>query len=251
LKRRKKMIYENEIHDEERSFYGLKNATIKNCKIDGPADGESAFKECRGIQVENTYFNLRYPFWHNDNVKITDCEMTENCRAALWYDKGVDIENCKMECDYSKAREKAFDMLSGRSLSKKELCEKLSRKGYDEAVVVEVANELEELGYINDYDYAMLFMEHCREKMWGSKKIRYEMNQRGISNDIIEEILSECNEYDMLDEIKEIIISRYSSRDLTDMKTKASAVRYFASRGFDFSLINSAISAAIEELANE
>jgi len=162
-----------------------------------------------------------------------------------------DIENCKMECDYSKAREKAFDMLSGRSLSKKELCEKLSRKGYDEAVVVEVANELEELGYINDYDYAMLFMEHCREKMWGSKKIRYEMNQRGISNDIIEEILSECNEYDMLDEIKEIIISRYSSRDLTDMKTKASAVRYFASRRFDFSLINSAISAAIEELANE
>ena len=83
------MIYENEIHDEERGFYGLKDATVRNCKIDGPADGESAFKECREIEVENTYFNLRYPFWHNDNVKIRDCEMTENCRAALWYDKGV------------------------------------------------------------------------------------------------------------------------------------------------------------------
>ena len=90
------MIYENEIHDEERGFYGIKNAIIRNCKIDGPADGESAFKECRDIVVENTYLNLRYPFWHDDNVTITECEMTENCRAALWYDKGVVIENCKL-----------------------------------------------------------------------------------------------------------------------------------------------------------
>lgn len=90
------MLFENEIHDEERGFYGLKNATVKNCKIDGPADGESAFKECRNIIVEDTYLNLRYPFWHNDNVKITNCEMTENCRAALWYDKGVEITDSKM-----------------------------------------------------------------------------------------------------------------------------------------------------------
>lgn len=90
------MIYENEIHDEERAFYGLKNSTLKHCKIDGPADGESAFKECHDITVEHTYFNLRYPFWHVDKGRITDCEMTENCRAALWYDKDVEINNCKM-----------------------------------------------------------------------------------------------------------------------------------------------------------
>lgn len=90
------MIYENERHDEERAFYGLKDAVVNNCKIDGPADGESAFKECKNIEVEDTFLNLRYPFWHDDNVTIKDCEMTENCRAALWYDKGVKIENCKM-----------------------------------------------------------------------------------------------------------------------------------------------------------
>lgn len=89
-------IYEKEIHDEERSFYGLKEAIVKKCKIDGPADGESAFKECKNIEVEDTYLNLRYPFWHNDEVKIKNCEMTEGCRAALWYDKGVEIEDCKM-----------------------------------------------------------------------------------------------------------------------------------------------------------
>ena len=95
-KKENEMIYKNEIHDEERAFYGLKNAVVTDCKIDGPADGESAFKECRDIVVENTFFNLRYPFWHVDDVKISECEMTENCRAALWYDKGVHIEHCKM-----------------------------------------------------------------------------------------------------------------------------------------------------------
>jgi len=90
------MILENERHDEERAFYGLKDALVKNCKIDGPADGESAFKECKNIEVVDTYLNLRYPLWHDENVTITNCEMTENCRAALWYDKGVKIDGCKM-----------------------------------------------------------------------------------------------------------------------------------------------------------
>ena len=90
------MIYENEIHDEERSFYGIKDAIVRNCKIDGPADGESAFKECKNITVEDTFLNLRYPFWHDSHVKITACEMTEGCRAALWYDKDVEIDRCKM-----------------------------------------------------------------------------------------------------------------------------------------------------------
>ena len=90
------MIFVSETHDEERAFYGIKDAVVKNCKIDGPADGESAFKECKNIQVEDTYLNLRYPFWHVDDVAITNCHMTENCRAALWYDNGVVITDSKM-----------------------------------------------------------------------------------------------------------------------------------------------------------
>ncbi len=90
------MIFENETHDEERAFYGIEDALVKNCKIDGPADGESAFKECRDLHVVDTFMNLRYPFWHVYNAKIEGCEMTENCRAALWYDDGIVIDNCKM-----------------------------------------------------------------------------------------------------------------------------------------------------------
>ena len=90
------MIIENQTFDEERALYGLKDLTVKNCRFDGPADGESAFKECRNIDVTGCFMNLRYPFWHVEKAKIADTNFTENCRAALWYDKDILIENSRL-----------------------------------------------------------------------------------------------------------------------------------------------------------
>ena len=90
------MIIENQTFDEERALYGLKDLTVKNCRFDGPADGESAFKECRNIDVAGCFMNLRYPFWHVEKATITDTNFTENCRAALWYDKDILIENSSL-----------------------------------------------------------------------------------------------------------------------------------------------------------
>ena len=90
------ITYENRQYDEERALYGIKNATIRNCKFDGPADGESALKECSDITVEDCFFNLRYPFWHVNKAVIKNSQMTELCRAALWYDEDITISNCSM-----------------------------------------------------------------------------------------------------------------------------------------------------------
>ena len=163
-----------------------------------------------------------------------------------------DIENCIMESGYSKARELAFDILSRKPVTKKELGEKLTQKGYDEAIVCEVTEELSELGYLDDEEYARLYLESCRAKLWGDKKIRYEMHQKGISDDIVSMVIEENCDEDETDEIVRTIIAKYASSDLTDIKTKAKVTRYLASRGFDFSLINTCIHKAIEEvLQNE
>lgn len=90
------MLIENRCFDEERALYESDGVKAVECRFDGPADGESAFKESRNVEAENCYYNLRYPFWHNTNLKITGGEMTEKCRAALWYDDGVLIEGLKM-----------------------------------------------------------------------------------------------------------------------------------------------------------
>ena len=86
----------NQTFDEERALYGSKDVEVVNCRFDGPADGESAFKECSDIAVKDCYFNLRYPFWHDKGLKISGSEMTEACRAALWYTEDAEITDTKL-----------------------------------------------------------------------------------------------------------------------------------------------------------
>ncbi len=87
---------ENQVYDEERALYGCNGIQVVNCRFDGPADGESAFKEGRDIRVEDCYFNLRYPFWHDKGLVIANSEMTELCRAALWYSEDIEISGTRM-----------------------------------------------------------------------------------------------------------------------------------------------------------
>ena len=88
---------ENLTFDAERALYGERDIYIRDCSFDGPADGESALKEAGDITAERCYFNLRYPFWHCDGVKIWNCDMTEKCRAALWYSTDIEIVGGKYE----------------------------------------------------------------------------------------------------------------------------------------------------------
>lgn len=97
---------ENLTLDEERALYGLHDAKVLRCTFDGPADGESAFKECGNLTVEDCDFRLRYPFWHVENAEIRGSRMTGTCRAALWYDRDIRLTDCTLhgikalrECD--------------------------------------------------------------------------------------------------------------------------------------------------------
>ena len=89
-------IIENQTFDMERALYESNGVLVRNCSFDGPADGESAFKEGKDIEAEHCFFNLRYPFWHDHGLKIADSEMTELCRAALWYSDNIEIADSKL-----------------------------------------------------------------------------------------------------------------------------------------------------------
>ena len=89
-------FYENMSFDEERALYGSDGVGVRNCLFDGERDGESAFKESRDVRAENSYFNLRYPFWHDEGVEIDNCELTPLCRAALWYSNNISVSNSNL-----------------------------------------------------------------------------------------------------------------------------------------------------------
>lgn len=98
--------YKNLTLDQERALYGVRNARVENCIFDGPADGESALKESRNIDVRHCRFALRYPLWHCENGTLAHCTLSQTCRAALWYDRRMDISSSRLggikalrECD--------------------------------------------------------------------------------------------------------------------------------------------------------
>lgn len=108
---------ENKTFDMERALYASQGLAVRHCAFDGPADGESALKESRDIELSDCFFNLRYPFWHDDGLKISGSEMTELCRAALWYSNDVEITDTKLhgikalrEC--SNVRMRGCDVIS-------------------------------------------------------------------------------------------------------------------------------------------
>ena len=84
-------IIQNKTFPRERDLYAARGVWLKNCRFDGAEDGESALKEARNVRLSGCYMNLRYPLWHDNNVRLEDTEMTENCRAALWYTHNVTI----------------------------------------------------------------------------------------------------------------------------------------------------------------
>jgi len=157
----------------------------------------------------------------------------------------ADLKNCLFESQFGKAKAKAMDILSRKSVSSAMLCAELQKKDYDPAVISEVIREFEELGYIDDFNFAMLYLEYASSKLWGEKKIRYELSQKGVSNHITEDALSSFS-LPGAAEVAQCIKQKYPGEDLKDFKVKQKIMRFFASRGFEFSLVEEAIRVAAE-----
>ncbi len=151
-----------------------------------------------------------------------------------------ELKNLLFESQLCKSREKALAILSRKSLSEKMLYDELVKKGYDDIVIDVLIDDLKELGYIDDYAYTLLFLESCREKVWGRKKAEYELKQNGIDTNTLEDALCEIPLPDEED-ICRVISCKYSGEDAEDFKIKQKIMRYFVSRGFEFQEVEKGI----------
>jgi len=152
----------------------------------------------------------------------------------------AELKNLMFESQYGKAKSKALDILSRKSISSGSLRDYLKSKGYDDIVITEIINELEELGYIDDYSYALMFLEYAREKLWGRKKIVYELGKKGVDINTIEDAMSEA-ELPLEREVAEHIKMKYALEDIKDYKVRQKIIRFYSSRGFEISVIEDAI----------
>lgn len=157
-----------------------------------------------------------------------------------------EIEIYNLESNLSKAKAKAFDIVARKMVTECELRTKLADKGYDEVICDIVINTMQEYNYINDYDYCLAYFDYGTSKGWGKLKIRSELKRKGVSDEVLSDAFSEfedCPE----DRVFDILERKFSDCDFSDYKQKQKIFRFFASRGFDFDSINTAIDRFVAE----
>ncbi|HEX3027541.1 MAG TPA: regulatory protein RecX [Clostridia bacterium] len=138
----------------------------------------------------------------------------------------------------SMAKDKALSLLSYRDHSKAELKNKLVRT-VGEAAAWDAADKMEELGLVNDADYAAkLARELFNKKFYGSARVTYEMLHRGIDREIVEAAVEEL-EIDPVEQILKFLRRRYPA-GISDEKNRKRASAALMRNGFQWDEIRQA-----------
>ena len=135
-------------------------------------------------------------------------------------------------------KEKALRILEFRSHSEHELREKLRAAGGLEEDIDEAVNFCLEYNFLNDRQYAgMRARDLSSLKKLGKRRIKSELYRRGLSEEDIEEALSDIEDDE--DELLRLVEKRL--RGDFDKKNRDKAIRYFLYRGYELSDIKNAI----------
>lgn len=145
----------------------------------------------------------------------------------------------------SESRVKAARLASGRMLSRKELTDKLSRKGIDPDTAEETADWLESLGAVDDAAYAGVIARHYAASGYGPGRVRQELQKRGISRELWDDALSQLP--DSAGTIDHFLQKKLSGRtpDRAMLKKLSDAL---LRRGFSWSDIRPALNRLGEEI---
>lgn len=91
-------------------------------------------------------------------------------------------------------KEKALELLVRKPQSRWELERKLAEWGADEGESAAICDRLEELGYLNDGEYAARVVRHYCAKGFGERKLRDELCRRGVPRELWEDALAQADD---------------------------------------------------------
>lgn len=132
------------------------------------------------------------------------------------------------ELDYLIAKEKAVKYIGLAKKSSSEVKSKLLRCGINSEVADLIIEELNQKGYINDYDYAKSYIS--QEIKLGNKskfEIKMHLIKKGIEQDVFDVLLDSIDE-----EYEESIIDHLLETKLKDMEENKKKA-YLYRRGFN------------------
>lgn len=145
----------------------------------------------------------------------------------------------------SEGRVKAAQLASGRMMSRKELADKLNRKGIAPDTAEEAVEWLTSLGAVDDAAYAGVIARHYAASGYGPGRVRQELQKRGVPRELWDDALSQLP--DSADAIDGFLKKKLGGRtpDRTTLKKLSDAL---LRRGFSWSDIRPALNRLGEEI---
>jgi regulatory protein len=119
------------------------------------------------------------------------------------------------------AMNRALSILSYRARAKGELRERLTRAGYARETVVVVVARLEELGYLDDEEFARNLVREEARKKYGPRRVLGDLRRAGIDEEVAREVLEE--EFMKRSEYQTalaIVQRRYNRRERSDAQAR-------------------------------
>lgn len=171
-------------------------------------------------------------------LKVTEDEMLQ---FSLYpgQDLAEDVvQRLTQQASRSHARSAAARMIGARVLSKGELVDKLIQKGHSRENAQAAADRMEDIGALNDGQYAKLLARHYAGRGYGVRKIQSEFYRRKIPQEYWAEALAEV-------ETPEDVIDRLIEKKLRgtvpDRKELNRVSAFLARRGFSWSEIQAGL----------
>ena len=191
-----------------------------------------------------------------------DGEYIATVNADYWFTCGIksgsevtpeQLEELLTESARRKMMNKALDLLSLRDYSRRELSDKLVTKAWEKKEqkdmdlgslkqqASDICDRLEELGLLNEERFARSYVDELiRRKHLSRSGLKTALIQKGVQRDIIETVL-EAVDVDPVEQIRELLATKFKTRDLTDEKQKTRTVNALLRLGYRYNEIHAAM----------
>jgi len=150
-----------------------------------------------------------------------------------------------------KAREDALMLLKYRQRSENEMAKRLVLKGNPPEVVEEVIAGLERVGLLNDAAFSRQWIRNrLAQKPMGRRGLTWELRQKGVPDDLIEEALRDVGGDDEFEAALELARRKLKTDSdlMTEKRRLASLLRR---RGFEWETVSTVLDQILGEDQND
>ena len=153
-----------------------------------------------------------------------------------------------------KARAYALRLLSKRAQTKKEICDKLAGRGYEQGAIEQTLSMLKRLNLIDDVLFARQFVEQrLRLRPSGRVALVRDLVHRGVPTEIIDRVLDDVlADVDIEDVALDLMMSRANRyRGLSREKALGRMYGFLGRRGFEASVARDVAHKVWSKIENE